>query len=75
MTYKVRSTATPFYLCKALTTKQSSDYSLLSSCIQQLTVPRVRTELAKRAFRVAAPSIENGLPVNVQSTATDYTIG
>ena len=35
---------------------------------QQLTVPGVTTELANRAFHVAAPSIWNGLPVNVQSS-------
>ena len=27
--------------------------------------PRLKTEFAKRAFRVAAPSIWNGLPVNI----------
>jgi len=36
-------------------------------------VPRTRTELAKRAFCVAAPSLWNSLPVDVVDTNTVLT--
>jgi len=68
LTYKVRSTSTPSYLSSIKTTKQSTGYSLRSSSAPQLTVPGVKTEFARCAFRVAAPQIWNVLPVNVQSS-------
>jgi len=66
--YKVRSTSTPLYLSSIITKKRSTGYSLCSSSAPQLTVPRVKTEFARRAFRVPAPQIWNVLPVNVQSS-------
>jgi len=39
-----------------------------SSSALQLTVPRVKTDFARRACRVAAPQIWNHLPVNLQSS-------
>jgi len=39
--------------------------TLRPSSTPRLIVPRTRTELAKRAFSVAAPAIWNSLPVNV----------
>jgi hypothetical protein len=68
LTYKVRLTSTPSYLSSTLTSKRQSGYSLRSSSVPQLTIPRVKTEFARRAFRVAAPQIWNDLPVNVQSS-------
>jgi len=68
LTYKVRSTSTPSYLSLIITTKRSTGYSLRSSSAPQLPVPRVNTEFARRAFRVAAPQFLNVLPVNVQSS-------
>jgi hypothetical protein len=57
LTYKVRSTSTPSYLSSSITAKRSTGCSLRSSFVPQLNVPRVKTEFAKRAFRVAAPQI------------------
>jgi len=68
LTYKVQSTSTPSYLSPIITTKRSTGYSLCSSSAPQLTVPRVKTEFARRAFCVPAPQIWNVLPVNVQSS-------
>jgi len=68
LTYKVRSTSTPSCLSSIITTKRSTGYSLRSSSAPQLTVPRVKTEFARRAFRVAVPQNWNVLPVNVQSS-------
>ena len=68
LTYKVRLTSTPSYLSSIITTKRLTGYSLRSSSVPQLTVPRVKTEFARRAFRVAAPQLWNDLPVNVQSS-------
>jgi len=48
--------------------KTIDGYSLSSSSAPQLTVPRVKTEFARRAFRVAARQIWNDLSVNVQSS-------
>jgi len=52
----------------SITTKRSTGYFLRSSSAPQLTVPRVKTEFAMRAFRVAAPQIWNVLPVSAQSS-------
>jgi len=68
LTYKVLLTLMPSYLLSIVTTKRSTGYSLRSSLAPQLTVPRVKTEFARRAFRVAAPQIWNVLRVNVQSS-------
>ena len=38
-----------------------------------LTVPRVRTELARRAFSVAAPQTWNSLPADIRSCVTLQT--
>ena len=40
--------------------------SLLSSNAPMLVVPRVHTELARRAFSVAAPSTWNSLPADIR---------
>jgi len=61
MTYNIHSTGLPAYLshhinpCETTRTLRSSDTLLF-------TVPFTRTELAKRAFRCAAPSVWNSLP-------------
>jgi len=68
LTFKVRSTSTPSYLSSLLTSQRDPGYSLRSSSSLSLTVPRVKTEFAKRAFRVAAPYIWNGLPSTVQTS-------
>ena len=55
LTYKVRSTSTPSYLSSIITPKRPTGYSLCSSSAPQLTIPRVKTKFAGRAFCVAYP--------------------
>ena len=57
-------------------TKQllSTGYSLRSLCVPQLSVPTVKIEFARRAFRVAASQIWNDLPVNVQSSQSVHAL-
>jgi hypothetical protein len=57
-TYKVRSTSTPSYLSSIIITKRPTGYCLRSSYAPQLTIPRVKTEIARRAFRVAPPKFK-----------------
>jgi len=50
-----------------------SSRTLRPSSTPRLIVPRTRTELAKRAFCVAALSLWNSLPVDVVDTNTVLT--
>ena len=64
LTHKVRTIATPTYLSELVQTRappraqRSSDAPML--------VPPIRTELARRAFSVAAPSTWNSLPADIR---------
>lgn len=69
LTYKTRTTATPSYLSTLLSAKRDNGHHLRSSVSNQLlNIPSVRTDFAARAFRVAAPSIWNSLPLTVLSS-------
>src|SRR5664279_6506188 len=67
ITYKVRSTNTPVYLSSIL-----SENSLLSSMVLRsasrplLSVRCMRTEHGRRAFHIAAPTVWNSLPTDIQ---------
>jgi len=65
LAYKVRSTGSPAYLLPSV-----SDYvptrNLRSSSQYLLNVPVVRTQIARRAFSHAAPSVWNNLPVDIR---------
>jgi len=65
LTHKVQSTATPAYLSDLIQTHVLIQ-TLRSSDAPLLAVPRTRTELARRAFSVAAPSICNSLPADIR---------
>ena len=65
LTYKVRATATPAYLSDLIQTHVSIR-TLRSLDAPLLAVPRTRTELARRAFSVAAPSVWNSLPADIR---------
>ena len=65
LTHKVRATATPAYLSDLIQTRVPIR-TLRSSDAPLLAVPRTRTELARRAFSVAAPSIWNSLPADIR---------
>ena len=65
LTHKVRTTATPTYLSKLVQT-HAQHRALHSSDAPMLVVPRVHTELARRAFSVAAPSTWNYLPADIR---------
>ena len=56
LTYKVQTTSIPSYL-DLLLHRHISTRSLRSSDALRLVVPRTRTELARRAFSVLAPSV------------------
>jgi len=65
LAYKVRSTGSTAYLLPSV-----SDYvptrNLRSSSQYLLNVPVVRTQIARRAFSHAAPSVWNNLPVDIR---------
>ena len=63
LTHKMRTTATPTYLSKLVQT-HAPPRTLRSSDAPMLIVPRIHTELARRAFSVAAPSTWNSLPAD-----------
>jgi len=65
MTHKVRASATPAYLSDLIQTHVPTR-TLRSSDAPLLAVPRTRTELARRAFSVAAPSVWNSLPADIR---------
>jgi len=65
LTHKVRTTATPTYLSELVQTR-APPRALRSSDAPMLVVPRVHTELARRAFSVAAPSTWNSLPADIR---------
>jgi len=64
LTFKARRMSAPPYLNSLLNDHVPSRTLRLSS-MPRLIVPRTRTELAKRAFSVAAPALWNSLPVDV----------
>jgi len=63
LAYKVRSTGSPAYLLPSF-----NDYvsNLWSSSQNLLNVPVVRTQIARRAFSHAAPSLWNDLSVDIR---------
>ena len=63
--HKMRATATPAYLSD-LTQTHVPIRTLRSSEAPLLAVPRTRTELARRTFSVAAPSVWNSLPADIR---------
>ena len=67
LAYKVRSTGSPAYLLSSV-----SDYAptsnLRSSSQYLLNVLAVRTQIARRTFSHAAPSVWNGLPVDIRQS-------
>ena len=64
----MRTTATPTYLSELVQTRavRAPPRALRSSDAPILVVPRVHTELARRAFSVAAPSTWNSLPADIR---------
>ena len=71
-TFKVMTSSTPAYLSDLIRTTVPAR-PLRSSDAPLLTVPRVRTELARRAFSVAAPQTWNSLPADIRSCNTLQT--
>jgi len=65
LTHKVRTTATPTYLSELVQTR-APPLVLRSSDAPMLVVPRIHTELARRAFSVAAASTWNSLPADIR---------
>jgi len=65
LTHKVRTTAIPTYLSELAQT-HAPPLTLRSSDTPMLVVHRMHTELACRAFSVAAPATWNSLPADIQ---------
>jgi len=65
LTNKVRTTATLAYLSNLVQTHVPTR-TLRSSDAPLLVVPLTQTELARRTFSVAAPSIWNSLPADIR---------
>jgi len=63
LVYKVRSTGSPAYL-QALVSNYTPTRHLQSSKQLFLPKPPVRTEIARRAFSQAAPTVWNDLPLD-----------
>jgi len=72
LTFKAHRMSSPPYLSSLLNDHIPSR-TLRPSSTPRLIAPRTRTELAKRAFCVAAPSPRNSLPVDVVDTNTVLT--
>ena len=67
LTYKVRYSSTPDYLFNLLSDRViNSSLTLRSSSKHVLYVPRSRTVCGARAFSIAAPTVWNKLPADVQ---------
>jgi len=65
LTHKVRTTATPTYLSDLVQT-HAPPRAMRSSDAPTFVVPRIHTELARRAFSVAAPSTCNSPPADIR---------
>jgi len=65
LTHKVRTRATPTYRSELVQTR-APPRALRSSNALMLVVPRIHTELTRRAFSVAAPSTWNSLPADIR---------
>jgi hypothetical protein len=67
LTYKVRHSSTPDYLYNLLSDRViHSSVTLCSSSKHVLCIPRSLTVCGARAFSIAAPTIWNKLPADVQ---------
>lgn len=69
LAFKVRSSGSPAYLSNVLNDYQPTR-NLRSSNQLLLSTPAVRTEIARRAFSQAAPTVWNELPLNIRSADT-----
>ena len=65
LTHKARTAATPTYLSELVQTR-APPRALSSSDAPTLVVPRIHTELARRASSVAAPSTWISLPADIR---------
>ena len=65
LTHKVLTTSTPPYLRDMLTVAAPAR-QMRSAGAPLLLAPRVRTELARRAFSVAGPTVFNSLPPKIR---------
>lgn len=72
LTHKLLTTSTPSYLSDMLHTAAPARH-LRSAAAPLLAVPRTRTDIAGRAFSVAAPSVWNSLPADIRLCDTTAT--
>lgn len=69
LTHKIQSTGDPAYLQRDIR-RYAPARQLRSSSSHLLSVPRTRTEIARRAFSYAAPSIWNNLPLAIRTAGS-----
>ena len=69
ITHKLLYTGKPAYLSSRISS-YVPERTLRSSNTGGLAVPRTKTVIGARAFRVAAPTIWNQLPVNLRTTTS-----
>ena len=67
LVFKCLHGTAPVYLTRLINRRSSSSYSLRSDCGNNLVVPKTRTQMADRSFRVAGPKWWNALPNNIKS--------
>jgi hypothetical protein len=69
LTFKILHDREPGYLLE-LITRHNPTRSLRSSSQLLLSVPRIDTEIGRRSFLFAAPTIWNSLPFSVRSCSS-----
>jgi len=69
LAFKIRSTGSPAYLLHAVSNYIPTRH-LRSSSQLLLSKPGVRTEISRRSFIQAAPSVWNSLPVEIRVSET-----
>ena len=72
LTYKLLSTGQPSYLVNSVSI-YIPGRSMRSTDARTLTVPRTKTVIGARAFRSAAPSVWNKLPVDIRNSTSLLT--
>lgn len=72
LTYKARISRQPQYLSCLLSDRlMGTEMTLRSSTQEMLQVPSMRTQYGCRAFKVAAPTVWNSLPLHVKQSGTE----
>ena len=69
-TFKSLNNLSPHYISSLLHVRKPPTYSLRSSTVSCLHVPKTRTLTGDRAFSSSAPRLSNNLPAMIRGTTT-----